>query len=617
MSRYLVFGILLFNSWALRAQITVSGKIVNKEQNPIPFTHIRIEGTSSGTVTNANGIFQLTCNSCHTDSLEVIISAIGYKTKRISLSKRDHKIVLEENVLKLKEVSVIPRDYALELIENVIKSIPNNYPAQDERHTGFLREKTTWEGSKNPIYVAESVIEAVKTPYLNKNTHGHIKLNESRKYESTQLDTLPTKIIAGSHHVHRFDVVARREEFLSHPDRFTFEISDTTTLNNQNVYKIKFDNRSNPKGFVYIMDSSFAIVKAEFGYSSSFPMSHQVFGKGRTFLNYEISYEQSEDRKWRYKQSLYKTAFKKKHGLLNLFSEYAVTDIVLNQEDIPYLDRIHMSDALLEESRDYNPNFWDNYNIIIPESEVESLFNRANHSIRNNKKQKTSAQKIQRFFSKVRLEYALGYTPINVQAYSLTYSNQALQIQQNESSYKINPLNLLASIQYEIIPKLYLGLLSEGSFTKDGLENYDILISRDFNIHPKGRPVYLSPGLRIGYQKLNSFLGNYASIENFNVNNETFNSGKTDVYLSEKNFHLQPTLSISIEKSPRVHFLISTNFNLKIIKELGLSFEETNESFFTKERTFLKNGRENLIIRDTDNLFQNSISVNSGILVSF
>jgi len=55
----LILIILFWCVWASAQSATVSGKVMDKKGEPIPFAHIRIEGTYSGTLTNLYGNFQL------------------------------------------------------------------------------------------------------------------------------------------------------------------------------------------------------------------------------------------------------------------------------------------------------------------------------------------------------------------------------------------------------------------------------------------------------------------------------------------------------------------------------------------------------------------------------
>ncbi|MBC6411365.1 MAG: hypothetical protein GDA42_13110 [Ekhidna sp.] len=123
------------------------------------------------------------------------------------------------------------------------------------------------------------------------------------------------------------------------------------------------------------MDSTFAITKAEF-YYNSFPLL-SIEDRNREYLNFSVAYELL-DQSWRFKKSTYHTAFKKESGLLKLSSEYATTRVRSNYNNIPYIKRLQYRDILLEVSKEHDPNFWHNYDIILPDEGIENLFKKEN-----------------------------------------------------------------------------------------------------------------------------------------------------------------------------------------------------------------------------------------------
>ena len=205
------------------AQQTVRSVVVEESGQSIPGAHGVIENTYFGTVANRSGAFVLYIP----DSLQgrnLTITSIGFKKKSISIASIRSKIVLEEDLVILNAVEIIPRDYAREAVLNAIAAIPNNYPNQEERLSGFIREITYDQenGLDQPYYIAETVVESIKKPYVKKHTAGDVTIIEGRNFQGEGLDTLQTGIYAGSHHVHRFDAVARREACLGKPDKYIF-----------------------------------------------------------------------------------------------------------------------------------------------------------------------------------------------------------------------------------------------------------------------------------------------------------------------------------------------------------------------------------------------------------
>jgi hypothetical protein len=107
----LVF-LLAFSALLAQAQeVVVTGKVTDAEtQQGLPGVSIRIDGTTSGTITDAEGNFKF--NSAVTPgSYSLIASFIGYKTSKNALvvdnqTSYEFTIALAEDVLKLDEVIV-------------------------------------------------------------------------------------------------------------------------------------------------------------------------------------------------------------------------------------------------------------------------------------------------------------------------------------------------------------------------------------------------------------------------------------------------------------------------------------------------------------------------------
>src|SRR5690349_9047181 len=110
--------------------IQLSGKVTSNENNaPLVFASITLKGSSAGTVTNADGLFELLIPATSTaDTL--VISMLGYDSHREPiLSNRNFMIRLNVKPIQLDEVVIT--DTKLNLTEIVTKAYQNveiNYP---------------------------------------------------------------------------------------------------------------------------------------------------------------------------------------------------------------------------------------------------------------------------------------------------------------------------------------------------------------------------------------------------------------------------------------------------------------------------------------------------------
>lgn len=592
------------------AQTTVSGKIIDQSNKSIPYAHIRIENTNIGTISNENGNFKLTTR-IDTKNNVLIISSLGFETKRISVKKDYQIITLFEDVTQLSEIVIVAKDYdyAKELIKKAINAIPDNYPKIEERHTGFFREVTTWESEEDPIYIAEAVIEAIKKDYSKQRGSGDVTLKEYRKYEGKALDTLSGRIYAGSHHIHRFDLVARRQGFLKNPDRYNYKILDTLRQNGKNVFKVSFKKKRDVSGYVYIMDESFAIIEADIEQTENFIIP----GINRQYLKINVSYEQGDDNIWRFKNSYYKTVFKRQGRLLNLSSEYVSTDVKSNTNDIPYLERLQFSEILIDKTKKYNPNFWNNYTIISPNEISETLFSSIDYS----KEKDASKKSFIDILKSPIIEYGVTWTSINIASNTISYSNEPINIQQNNEAMSSGSANLALSFFYPVTQSLMVGYANESKLSKTGLNSNDLVVAGTFNLNPKGRPLTVSPRLHMGQQDIQSFVQDFNIKESVRIDGSSINLKNTVVFLSQQSFRLKPSLVLRIEQSKRLDFFVGAAYNISLNNKSGLLFRKKGFSSIFSKGTFLKNGNENLSISYKNQILRNTFSINAGMIFKF
>lgn len=148
--------VLLFSSFTVFAQtIGVTGTILDEGQNPIPGATIVVKGTTSGTITGADGHFKLNV----TDGSTLVISYLGYTTKEIKVNGAGpYNVGLNPDVVGLDEVVVV--GYGQQKKASVVGAITQTSGATLQRAagvtnigaalTGNLPGVITMEGSGQP-----------------------------------------------------------------------------------------------------------------------------------------------------------------------------------------------------------------------------------------------------------------------------------------------------------------------------------------------------------------------------------------------------------------------------------------------------------------------------------
>jgi len=145
MNQKVVILILLFfiNSSILVAQ-NISGRLLNENQEPIPYAHIQLDNSSYGTITNDSGFFYLKIKKGYKN---LNISSIGYESKSISIQELNfdgmQTFTLKSSKISMDEVLVKGTfDSATWYVQKAIKNIRKNYPRKKHSQIAFYREAT-------------------------------------------------------------------------------------------------------------------------------------------------------------------------------------------------------------------------------------------------------------------------------------------------------------------------------------------------------------------------------------------------------------------------------------------------------------------------------------------
>ncbi|MDF9795619.1 TonB-linked SusC/RagA family outer membrane protein [Catalinimonas alkaloidigena] len=94
----------LLPAFAYSQSQTVSGKVLDEQDNPLPGVNVLIKGSGQGTITNVEGNFNLQANG---DDV-LIFSFVGYETKEVAVNNQSEiNVQLSEDAAQLDEVVVV------------------------------------------------------------------------------------------------------------------------------------------------------------------------------------------------------------------------------------------------------------------------------------------------------------------------------------------------------------------------------------------------------------------------------------------------------------------------------------------------------------------------------
>ena len=93
------------NAFSQGTQKTVSGKVTSTDGEALIGVTIQVEGTSVGTITNADGVFSLHVPST---AKTLLVSMIGFKEQKILIGTKTHfNVLMQEDAIAIGEVVVV------------------------------------------------------------------------------------------------------------------------------------------------------------------------------------------------------------------------------------------------------------------------------------------------------------------------------------------------------------------------------------------------------------------------------------------------------------------------------------------------------------------------------
>lgn len=405
---YMLITLLLAGTTPLFAQndpayadyITISGIVKDKQSKKrLEYVNISIPGSTTGTVTNADGEFSFKVK----DSIQakaVEISHLGYFNNKIDLNGKDmneQTVWMTPYTNMLDEVIIHARDPRF-LVEEAIRKIPANYNPKQSMLTGFYRE--TAQKGRRYINISEAVIDIYKTPYTETTDRDRVQIFKGRKLLSQKAnDTLAVKLLGGPTMSVYVDVVKNPDVLLEIESLpyYSFRMEESTTIDNRPQYVISFQPQAILPyalyyGKLYIDKERLSFTRAEFNLNmdDSNKATQAVLRKkpfGLRFKPVEVSFLVNyKDRdgvtylsyirngvrfKCDWKRKLFSTSY-------TILSEMVVTDSKSdNVNSISYKAAFKANQSLSDRVSDFiDEDYWGSYNIIEPTESLESAVNK-------------------------------------------------------------------------------------------------------------------------------------------------------------------------------------------------------------------------------------------------
>ena len=374
----------------------LSGKIVDdKKENPIKYASVSLVNKPIGTISNVDGNFLL---KIHPDFIRdsIVISCMGYAQMMMPAYK-----ILDEDVIVMRPVSIRIKEVKVtattpeRLLSHIRENLSLNYSDDSKLMTAFYRE--TIQQDNNYINVSEAVIEILKAPYSNALRNDLVRVIKGRRSPDVKpFQWLNFKLQGGPFTITRLDIVKTVESFIheEYQNSYDYNISRVIWYNENPVYILEFKPIAefDDLGFVgeiYVHRETFAIIHVNFRYNKSgLNNAESVMIKRKpkgvkakpTYTNYEINYQQYLD-KWHLANVKASVKFKVRSRNDKINSEYhSVSELLITDiqnTELKKFDRdesFTQRDIFVEMISNYDPDFWENYNIIKPDEDLQNAF---------------------------------------------------------------------------------------------------------------------------------------------------------------------------------------------------------------------------------------------------
>jgi hypothetical protein len=296
--------------------------------------------------------------------------------------------------IRIKEVKVVATTPS-KLLQNIRDHLLVNYSEDSKLMTAFYRE--TIQQDNDYINVSEAVIEILKAPYSNSMRNDLVRVIKGRRSPDVKpFQWLNFKLQGGPFTITKLDIVKTVESFIDeeYQNSYEYNISRVIWYNENPVYILEFKPVAefNDLGFVgeiYVHRETFAIVHVNFRYNKSgLKNAESVMIKRKpkgvkakpTYTNYEVNYQQYRD-KWHLANVKASVKFKVRSRNDKINSEYhSVSDLLITDiqnTELKKFDRdesFTQRDIFVEMISNYDPDFWENYNIIKPDEDLQNAF---------------------------------------------------------------------------------------------------------------------------------------------------------------------------------------------------------------------------------------------------
>ena len=388
--------------------IILRGTIYDDETlEPIPYVNVGITGTTIGSISNLNGKFQISVIDSK-DSAKIKLSHVGYETMETDFSLfagRQIDFFLKPRDILLDEITVSIAD-PQQILHDIHKYKAQNYSNDPAYLTCFYREGIDYK--QRNIDLTEAVLQIYKSGSMDNSAHDQVKLIKKRRIIDHQKnDTILPRMKSGINSCLVLDIIKEVPDFIDPANNslYSYSFSNVTTNDNRLVNIVSFIQKPSVKeplytGDLYVEVESKALVKVQFDMNPRLvdkATNYFVAKKSRDLnlslqeAKYMVSYKPTSDGLYYINHIRGDIVFKirKRNHLFSnpLHFWFEMVTCKIDTEDVKGFSRNErlLPDRIFAETKHaYDQDFWENFNLILPEERLlETMINNLNEVINN------------------------------------------------------------------------------------------------------------------------------------------------------------------------------------------------------------------------------------------
>lgn len=378
--------ILFFSITTCAQNIAIVGVIkdaVTKE--PIIAASVGVQNSGLGTITNEEGVFQLSAPKSGT----IVISYLGYKTKYIpGFDLKEDKIILLEQSEEVLEEVMVTKIPLPKIMEDIITASKARFNKPIVLHT-YYREFVKVNGKHKKF--SDGVLD-YHASGGSKKTKSDLLVKQNRSFSLTPTNEEEADQITGTLNVQK-----------GISNSYSFEFLEKTILKDKNLlnYELTLKSRKNVDGrelYAIIIEPRKEIEKALFegvviydpetkliyDVDLHLAQSHKQFPRTVSLLGLHVAFLETKFRaaykmvnnnyvlSYNNRHVKYKVWTKKEQEITESRSDLIVTDF--EKDDLTYNKKeVYKKKYLYDKPTSYNGKFWQKNNAIVLTDEEEKV----------------------------------------------------------------------------------------------------------------------------------------------------------------------------------------------------------------------------------------------------